>query len=397
MSAIESSPLLFLVMMGAMGITATVLLKAWPALLTLSSPPTAEYVSISGLRGLLASSVFVHHAQVSRFYFRDGVWAEPRSPFYAFAGTGSVAIFFMITGFLFWGKALDGKLRFIPLIKSRVRRILPLYMLSFMLIFAICAYKSNLVISVSWSDLGLSIVKWLAGGLFGQPEINGVSTQIINCGVIWTLQYEWLFYLMLPLIAFCSSPWQCILLIGAFSAVLLGLKKNGYQSEYQSLVVAVPFIGGMLSAYAVRFGSRVKVSGSLIRSALVAACYVIAVLAYRPGYFTLVTIGLFPAFAIIARGDDVFGLLASRWVRFLGEISFSVYLLHGIVLMAALRAVNKFVPVGRISYHWFVLMCIGLSALVVLTCTTTFVLVERRYMKSPTPEARKIAERVVRE
>jgi peptidoglycan/LPS O-acetylase OafA/YrhL len=381
MEALASSPLIFLAIIGTMGITATALLKARLTLLAANSPSKTEYVSIAGLRGLLAASVFVHHAQVSRIFFRDGMWTELQSTFYSFAGTGSVGVFFMITGFLFWGKALDGKIRFLPLLKSRVRRILPLYILSFLIIFAICLYESNFSISVSWSDLGLSIAQWLGGGLFGAPDINGVGTLTINCGVTWTLQYEWIFYLALPLIVVFSPPRQFILLIGAFLIVLLGLRKFGYLLAYHQLLVAVPFFGGMLSAYAVRYRSGIKPTRPRLASVFVVASFVIGAFAYRPGYFTLVAIALFPAFTVIALGNDVFGLLRLRWVRYLGEISFSVYLLHGIILMTVLSAVNRFAPVGRIPYYGFVLICVGLSALIVLASTVTFILVERRFMK----------------
>jgi peptidoglycan/LPS O-acetylase OafA/YrhL len=377
----ESNPLLFLAIVGTMGITATALLKVWPGLLAETVSPNAGYVSIAGLRGLLAASVFVHHAAVSRTFFRDGVWSEPRSSLYSFAGTGCVGVFFMITGFLFWGKVLDSKIRFLPLLKSRVRRIMPLYMLSCIIIFYICAYDSNFSISASGFDLLLSIVRWLGGGLFGQPAINGIDTHLINCGVTWTLQYEWVFYLLLPLIAVFSPPMRFVLLISVFFIALLCLKITGYEDEYHSLVVAVPFVGGMLSAYAVRHRSGVDFLSPSLVSAFVITSFALGALAYIPGYFTLVTIGLFPAFAAIALGDDAFGFLKLRWVRFLGEISFSVYLLHGIILMTVLRSIDRVVHVARIPYYGFVLICVGLSATVVLASTTTFMLVERRYMK----------------
>jgi len=369
-------------MIGAMAITATALLRVWPNLLSSSTGANPKYVSIAGLRGLLASSVFVHHAQVSRIYFRDGAWMEPQSTIYAFAGTGSVGVFFMITGFLFWGKALDGRVQFLSLIESRARRILPLYMLSFLIITVVCAYDSNFSIATTWEDLYLSIFAWLGAGLFGHPAINGVGTLTINCGVTWTLQYEWIFYLLLPLIAALSSPQWFAILVSVFLITVLGLKKLGYQAEYQALVVSVPFIGGMLAAYAVRLRSGVKfLPSAFLVSVFVATSFVVAALAYKPGYYTLIGIALFPAFCAIALGNDVFGLLRQRWVRFLGEISFSVYLLHGIILMGALSAIGRFVSVGRISYFVFVLVCAALSATVVLTSTASFLLVERRYMK----------------
>ncbi len=381
----ESSPLLFLAIIGTMTFTANALLKAWPSLLADGSPPAATNVSITGLRGILAASVFVHHAQVSRNFFRNGIWSEPQSSLYSFAGTGCVGVFFMITGFLFWGKALRAEVRYVPLLKSRARRILPLYMLSCLIIFAASAYESNFLLSVDLLDLTLSILRWLGGGLFGQPAINEVNTHLINCGVTWTLQYEWVFYLLLPLTAAFASPGRFAVLMVISFVSLFCLKRLGYDEQYHSLVVAVPFFGGMLSAYAALWRGDRGFRHPMLVSLFVVASFIAAALCYVSGYFTPVAIGLFPAFAAISLGDDAFGLLRLRCVRFLGEISFSVYLLHGIILMAVLQAINRILPVGQISYYGFLGICIGLSVAVVLASTTTFMLVERRYMKDRIP------------
>lgn len=57
--------------------------------------------SIDGLRGYLAFFVFIHHAYVWYFYLHYGAWSRPLSNFYNQLGKGSVAVFFMITGFCF--------------------------------------------------------------------------------------------------------------------------------------------------------------------------------------------------------------------------------------------------------------------------------------------------------
>jgi peptidoglycan/LPS O-acetylase OafA/YrhL len=73
---------------------------------------------LDGLRGLLATGVFFHHCAVHRAYQATGIWARPSSPFYAALGELSVVLFFLITGYLFWRRVLEGRqpppVRFLP-------------------------------------------------------------------------------------------------------------------------------------------------------------------------------------------------------------------------------------------------------------------------------------------
>ncbi len=71
-----------------------------------------RYASIDGLRGYLAFFVFLHHSSVWYFYIQTGHWERPDSGLYDYFGMGSVKIFFMVTGFLFFGKILDKRTNF---------------------------------------------------------------------------------------------------------------------------------------------------------------------------------------------------------------------------------------------------------------------------------------------
>src|SRR5579862_6911783 len=92
------------------GLTATLL----AFLVSGRSPPVAgadRFLAIDGLRGYLALSVFLHHSCVWYFYLRTGKWELPPSRLYVQLGQSSVALFFMITGFLFYSKLLQARNR----------------------------------------------------------------------------------------------------------------------------------------------------------------------------------------------------------------------------------------------------------------------------------------------
>lgn len=65
-----------------------------------------RFTTLVGLRGFLAFSVFLFHLIVTQEYIESGEWEPTRSRFYALLRPVGVSLFFMITGFLFWGKLL---------------------------------------------------------------------------------------------------------------------------------------------------------------------------------------------------------------------------------------------------------------------------------------------------
>src|SRR3954465_6993964 len=61
---------------------------------------------IDGLRGWLALGVFFEHVADAWSYRHGGPWEAVDAPFYQVTGPVAVSLFFMITGFLFWGRVL---------------------------------------------------------------------------------------------------------------------------------------------------------------------------------------------------------------------------------------------------------------------------------------------------
>lgn len=57
--------------------------------------------------GYLAFGVFIHHTAITWVFLHTGAFAALDSGFYAQIGLASVALFFMITAFLFWGRLLE--------------------------------------------------------------------------------------------------------------------------------------------------------------------------------------------------------------------------------------------------------------------------------------------------
>jgi peptidoglycan/LPS O-acetylase OafA/YrhL len=97
---------------------------------------------------------------------------------------------------------------------------------------------------------------------------------------------------------------------------------------------------------------------------------------------------LFVVFFCIAQGNDMFGVLSSRAARLLGMTSYSIYLMHAIVLFVALRIADHLhgiLSMGASGYWAFIALCgvvvVGLSA-------GTFRYIEHPFLRRGTAPAR---------
>ena len=332
-----------------------------------------RYVAIDGLRGYLALLVFIQHYILTYTWIQGGEWGDVPEFYSADLGKFGVTIFFMITGFLFTNKLLNcsGQVSWVDIYISRVFRIFPLYLFSVVLILSISLLMTGFVLEKGLVGLAFDVFKWLH---FHGSSINGYEkSRLINAGVEWSLKYEWVFYCLLPLISVLlrrniviqlfilfiflylyliplqiiaiSSKYFLLFYIGSFSAYLersMPVLKGILVSKYFSFVIV-----GVVLAYWV-LGDRNDLLGLLIMSILfLSTCY----------------------------GNDFFGSLKWRQSICLGEISYSIYLIHGIVLFAVLSFDNVSV-FSKISFSWYMLMLPALTILVVLFSLLTYLFIE---------------------
>ncbi|MBR0568241.1 acyltransferase [Azoarcus sp. L1K30] len=332
--------------------------------------------AIDGLRGYLALFVFLHHSAVWYFYVRTGRWAVPPSNLYTHFGQGSVAVFFMITGFLFFTKLLDGRERGIDwrrLLISRVLRLTPAYVLSMLLLFGVVAYRSGGTVNSSLALLAGGMLQWLGFTILGAPDLNGVAgTSIIVAGVTWSLIYEWFFYFSLPLLAIMAGVTvpRMYLAIGSLVVAFFCARFN------LDVPILLPFLGGMITSLLVRSRRFCGFAASTLASVLAVALLIVCVVNYRSSYEYASIAMLSLVFALIAGGNSLFGLLVTPAARTLGDMSYGIYLLHGIFLYLLLGGVfgggqaAEFSPVT----HW--LAIVGISPLLVLCCFLVFHFIE---------------------
>lgn len=149
---------------------------------------------IDGLRGYLALAVLIHHffiwTQVTRL---NGTWSPPSIHFVNQLGAGSVGLFFMTTGLVFYPRVLTG-LRATPwtvVYITRVFRIMPLVIAATALVSAIIIARTGATPHIHDIEaVARWISTWNEAPLMAYPDSGR-----LNAYVLWSLWYEWLFYL----------------------------------------------------------------------------------------------------------------------------------------------------------------------------------------------------------
>lgn len=306
---------------------------------------------IDGLRGLAATTVIIHHGILMTNLFMHSDWRIDAGYIADFnsliariltqLGSFGVTVFFMITGYLFWTKALKngaGDLR--VFYRRRVLRLAPMYLVTVAGIYLISALI-GFTTQMNGQYLLQSLASWLSFGFIkGMTLTDAKPGWLIVCGVFWTLAIEVKFYALFPLLSTLARRRVSGVMM-LLATVLLLLVLHWAQllnAEQYSILFA--FLCGMLTATlqtcagfqsetdAINHRPWLKRAMAVLALACVGLSFYLFEFAYTG--LSALLIALF--FLITASGNDLFGVLNSKPLRFSGVISYSTYLLHGLVL-----------------------------------------------------------------
>lgn len=333
---------------------------------------------LDGLRGYLALLVLTHHFYTTCEWKETGKWSHPESHYIDHLGLVPVSIFFMITGFLFVGKiARSPSVDWFRLYKSRFFRILPLYLFAILAISIFVFSESNFQTNSSLFEYVKQYAKWI---LFIGNTINeNPNTRTVIAAVDWTLRYEWIFYFSLPIIYLALRTPKKLGLIP-----LCGLVAYFYFSPIVTRLINTEFfllfIFGGLTAFILNAKALKGINlPPLLRSLVSLALFSAAI--FYPNTLDLIHIALiFLFFLNISLGDDLFGLLRSKPSLIMGEISYSIYLLHGIILYLFFTTPGFF-DLSEIQGISRNLLLSAISPLVIVLSVVTFLSIENPMIK----------------
>ncbi len=337
--------------------------------------PRTRYAAIDGLRGFLALGVFIFHLLVTHRFIETGVWELPDSRFYALLGPVGVSLFFMITGFLFWGQMLRtrGHPRWRALYIGRLFRIGPMYLFVVLVMLCIVFARTGFRLLEPAHAVAGSVIQWLALGVMNmQPDVNGYQASHVLAGVTWTISYEWAFYASLIATAyFARGRTHLIFVFGALALCLAGK----VLLNADAMGFAVLFLSGMAVASLLHENVKLRMSQN-VSSATALACLAVIFATSRSGYGTTTAMLLALFFYLVCSGASIFGLLTTTPARRLGNISYSLYLMQGLVLTSvfAVAPVRTFAMASPQEYWAIGLVC---ACLLLLGSSLTYAIIER--------------------
>ena len=346
-------------------------------LASFESPLVGRLASVDGLRAILAYGVVVCHVGTFYYMTQGAAWGPHPNPYFRQAGAASVRLFFMITGYLYWSKAIGGGGRLAPwrLYRNRLLRIMPLYALLIATLVVIALFASSFRLleppqRIAQELFGLIVPGFQTEGLINRFDYTEYMRQT------WTLKWEIVFYALLPLIA--AGARSLLTFAGlAFGLVLTTVIGHRFFAWFPDLSITVNFLVGMFAAHLKTARPQWKAAGTARVSATVLTIALIAPLVTdRVSIYlgNLLYAGLFLA---VLYGNDLFGLLSLRSSKLLGEISYSVYLLHMLVLVPFMILLYRSMQPARLSHEEFWLLAAPAVATIVLLSFVTFRCVER--------------------
>ncbi|CRM44834.1 acyltransferase [Pseudomonas sp. 58 R 3] len=355
--------------------------KIIPSLIPQAHPKTRW---MDGLRGVAAALVSLNHAPlvlinlviVPKVFYFDLV----DSSILSFFGAIGVQVFFCITGFLFAGKIFSkNPIDWTDFYAKRVRRIVPAFFLAGLIASIIGLWFSWPLVQKT-SDIIPAIPAIFGFGLLPMPTINGFNFSRL-LGVAWTLAIEWKFYFVLPIvyIAVCHDRKKSLSAIIAFAFIDL------YLNDASAWAFFIP--GALCALFS---GKEFKHSTRIV-AGLIALAIVIAMF-YRIGAKAnygleqwLTVSALFAALAISRPG-----ILATRLFVALGTVSYSFYLLHAMTLFAVFAVIDRYIiGAGELTMVQFYLVAGGSLALASILSTASYLLVEKRFMQTSSPNQTK--------
>lgn len=332
---------------------------------------TNRMASIDGLRGLLALSVFIHHIYLWQLFLSDGNWRLADNNVVNHLGQSSVALFFMITAYLFTAKAIRARLAgfsWPAYFRGRFFRLFPLYFFSVLLgiMLTLLYYGSD---EDFWIMAFHDLPRWLTFTIFGIPDTaQGGMSGIIHASVYWSLHYEWLFYLFLPFLILLFSPRQTRiwpLVVGAVFISLFAIF-HGF-----ILFHLLSFVGGVLAAIIENFQVK-KIKFNSPGMTLIVLLTLTFTFRFLPSGSLLSLIPLSLVFICIANGNTLGGFLRFRPVRLAGEISYSLYLLHLPLLFMAFRIYSGYFAGNNFAF-WLILSLATIGLMIFSFFTFTFI------------------------
>jgi exopolysaccharide production protein ExoZ len=345
---------------------------------------------MEGLRGFAVFLVFLVHyvSLVQPWFAKNSELLVIADAIHTIGNTG-VDLFFVLSGYLIYGTLISRPQPFGRFMSRRVKRIYPAFLAVFLVYVALSfAFPAENKIPVLASDA----ILYLLQNLLLLPGLFPIEPMIT---VAWSLSYEMAYYLAIPALITlfkmrnASVAWR----VSFFS--ILAAATALYCSVYVGPVRLIMFVSGILLYEAI--DSRIPTPPGIVGLlALVLGLLATLLPLVGPGGFTLKIGILFVSFFLLClacfRDGSAWLACAYSWTpaRWLGNMSYSYYLLHGLALKACFIALAAVLPVSHHGAWLFWALLPVMFGLTLIPTSLLFLVVERPLSLAPNRARREV-------
>ncbi|HEY0681025.1 MAG TPA: acyltransferase [Steroidobacter sp.] len=338
---------------------------------------------MEGLRGFAVLLVFfVHYADLVHPWIAEDEALLALADALATVGNSGVDLFFVLSGYVIYGSVISRYQPFVPFLARRIERIYPAFTTVFALYFALSfVFPAENKIPESPGDGALYLLQnfLLLPGLFPiKPMIT----------VAWSLSYELFYYIAIPVLVAAfklrrrSPTWRAIFFVA------LAATFAAYTALNDGPVRLLMFVAGIVLFEAIHH-SRLRPSSIAGLVALFTGLLSMLLPVAGPAGTTLKVAILGVTFFVLClacfRTPHSWLPRAFAWtpLRWLGNMSYSYYLLHGLALNGAFLALSKVMPPTGQDSTLFWLLLPPMLALTLLASALLFLLIERPFSLAP--------------
>jgi len=302
--------------------------------------------SLTPLRGLAAVWVVIYHYNI----WAPNAHLDALSPIVN-KGYLAVDLFFMVSGFVMSHVYHRAFLRDLPgnyfrFIGARIARLYPLHLLILLLFLAtaLSSRTADYIATGDFSPIPLTGARSIGAFFANLLMLQGIKASELSWNYpAWSISIEFMAYLLFPLML--PMIWQApSRLKVVLAAILIGLLSylmlltNDYFNQWDgptTLLRCMPeFILGMLMYSLYRSG---RLHHWMTTDVAAFGLLVVLLILLQIGTSDFLAVFVFALFILAAVGNDgrITGLLNGAPLLWLGEVSYSLYLAHGLVQFGA--------------------------------------------------------------
>ncbi len=344
-------------------------------------PDSDNIQAIEGMRGIAVLLVFfVHYVSLYKPFLpsdEDGesaAFTDFTKWLHSFGNIG-VDLFFILSGYLIYGTVLKKPQPYLHFVRRRIERLYPTFSLMFVLYLVLSwLFPTESKIPADfWQAL-----LYLCQNYLMLPGVFAIEPMIT---VSWSLSSEIMFYLLIPVLVWLLAlrHWSVPSRLWFFSGLTLVLLWYLPLSHNCSVM----FIGGILLFDAMQLIPN-RHYRPLLALLVVTALCLSQWLVFPPfGEMLLVLLWLCPLCYLAFTVRAVARPFCWVYLRWLGNMSYSYYLMHGLALNGCFLLARLWWPQPDGSILLFFIWLLPFFAITLISSALLFIWVEKPYSITP--------------